>query len=88
MTNTVRVNLPGRAYDVVIGTGLLAEAGTRIAPFLRRPRVVIITEKTVAALHLGALQAGLTAAGIASDALVLPAGEGTKSWPFVEQCVE
>jgi len=88
MTNTVRVNLPGRAYDVVIGPGLLAEAGTRIAPFLRRPRVVIITEKTVAALHLGALQAGLTAAGIASDALVLPAGEGTKSWPFVEQCVE
>ena len=88
MIETVHVNLPGRAYDVVIGPGLLAEAGTRIAPFLRRPRVTIVTEKNVAPLHLGALQDGLKQAGIASEALILPAGEGTKSWPFFEQTVE
>lgn len=87
-TETVHVNLPGRAYDVVIGAELLAEAGTRILPFLTRPRVVIVTEKTVAALHLEALQSGLRAAGIAPEALILPAGEGTKSWPFFEQTVE
>ena len=88
MINTVHVNLPGRAYDVVIGPGLLADAGARIAPFLRRPRVVIVTEEDVAALHLAALQSGFGAAGIASEALVLPAGEGTKSWPYLEQTVE
>ena len=88
MIETVHVNLPGRAYDVVIGPGLLAEAGTRIAPFLRRPRVTIVTEGNVAPLHLGALQDGLKQAGIASEALILPAGEGTKSWPFLEQTVE
>lgn len=88
MIKTVHVNLPGRAYDVHIGPGLLEEAGERIAPFLRRPRVVIVTEENVAPLHLEALQAGLLANGVASEALVLPAGEGTKSWPFFEQTVE
>ncbi|MGJ8612250.1 MAG: 3-dehydroquinate synthase family protein, partial [Octadecabacter sp.] len=88
MIETVRVNLPGREYDVVIGPGLLAQAGARIAPFLRRKRVVIVTEENVAALHLDELQDGLKADGIASEVLVLPAGEGTKSWPFLEQTVE
>ena len=88
MINTVHVNLPGREYDVVIGPGLLADAGARIAPFLNRPRVVIVTEENVAALHLNALQDGLTAAGITSQALTLPAGEATKSWPYFEQTVE
>ena len=88
MTQTVHVNLPGRAYDVVIGSGLLAQAGARMTPFLRRPRVVIVTEENVAALHLKALQDGLNADGITSEALILPAGEGTKSWPFFEQTVE
>ncbi|MGJ8611602.1 MAG: 3-dehydroquinate synthase [Octadecabacter sp.] len=88
MIETVRVNLPGREYDVVIGPGLLAHAGARIAPFLRRKRVVIVTEQNVAALHLDELQDGLKADGIASEVLVLPAGEGTKSWPFLEQTVE
>jgi 3-dehydroquinate synthase len=88
MIETVHVDLPGREYDVVIGPGLLADAGARIAPFLRRPRVVIVTEENVAALHLTGLQSGLEASGISSEALVLPAGEGTKSWPFLEQTVE
>ena len=88
MIETIHVDLPGRAYDVVIGPGLLGQAGERIMPFLTRPRVVIVTEENVAALHLDALKSGLAASGIASKALVLPAGEGTKSWPFLEQTVE
>ena len=88
MIETVHVDLPGREYDVVIGPGLMAEAGARIAPFLRRPRVVIVTEENVAALHLASLQSGLETSGISSEALVLPAGESTKSWPFLEQTVE
>ncbi len=88
MIETVHVDLPGREYDVIIGPGLIADVGARIAPFLRRPRVVIVTEENVAALHLDALQSALNAADITSEALVLPAGEGTKSWPYLEQCVE
>ena len=88
MIETVHVNLPGRAYDVVIGPNLLAEAGPRITPFLRRPRVVIVTEENVAKKHLAQLTTALEGSGIASESLVLPAGEGTKSWPFLEQTVE
>jgi 3-dehydroquinate synthase len=88
MIETIHVDLAGRAYDVVIGPGLLGQAGERIMPFLTRPRVVIVTEENVATLHLDALKSGLAASGIASNALVLPAGEGTKSWPFLEQTVE
>ncbi len=85
---TVHVDLPGRAYDILIGAGLLAQAGRRIAPLMRRPRVAIITEERVAALHLVALREGLTAEGIASEALILPPGEATKGWPALEQCCD
>jgi 3-dehydroquinate synthase len=80
LRETVHVELGARAYDVEIGPGLLAEAGARIAPLLARPNVAIVTDETVAGLHLQPLQESLRAAGIASDALALPPGEATKCW--------
>jgi len=56
---TVRVDLGARSYDVRIGAGLLARAGAEIAPLLRRPRVAVLTDENVAALHLDALRDGL-----------------------------
>lgn len=90
MTDSVTVHVPlgDRAYDVRIGAGLIEQAGEEIAPFLRRPRVAIVTDETVSNLHLERLQAALKASGIASEALVLPAGESTKSWPQLTTCVE
>ncbi|MBA4489719.1 3-dehydroquinate synthase [Paracoccus sp. S1E-3] len=88
MTRTVHVPLGDRAYDVRIGPGLIGRAGAEIAPFLGRPRVAIVTDENVAALHLQALQAALGGEGISSEVLVLPAGEGTKSWPHLTRTVE
>ncbi|MGB1024345.1 MAG: 3-dehydroquinate synthase [Paracoccaceae bacterium] len=88
MTSTVRVNLDSRSYDVVIGSGLIAQAATHLAPLLRRPKVWIVTEDRVAPLHLAHLEAALTTGGIAARALTLPAGEGTKSWQYLTQTVE
>lgn len=88
MVETVHVDLPGRAYDVVIGPDLLAQAGSYIAPILHRPKVTVITDKTVGALHLAALEAGLATAGITLQALSLPPGEATKSWSQLEHCVD
>ncbi|MCU4654208.1 3-dehydroquinate synthase [Roseibacterium sp. SDUM158016] len=88
MRHDVRVPLGDRAYTVRIAPGLLAQAGAEIAPLLKRPRVSVVTEETVAALHLPALQAGLRAAGIESEALILPPGEGTKGWPQLMRTVE
>ncbi|MEX3315596.1 3-dehydroquinate synthase [Sulfitobacter sp. PS-8MA] len=88
MRETVSVALPGREYDVVIGPGLLAEAGALIAPLLRRKRVAVITESRVAALHLKTLKAGLAAQGIEVSALELAPGEGTKDWANLQRSVD
>ncbi len=85
---TVHVPLDDRAYDVRIGPGLIARAGAEIAPFLNRPRVFVVTEERVAALHLDALKDGLADDGVQMKALVLPAGESTKSWPHFTRTVE
>ncbi len=85
---TIHVPLEGRAYDIRIGAGLLARAGAEIAPLLSRPRLAVVTEANVAGLHLPALREGLAAAGIASEALVLEPGEGSKSWPVLGEVVE
>ncbi len=86
MRETVRVELGARAYEVRIGTGLVANAGAEIAPLLRRPRVAVITDETVGPLHLAALRAGL--GDIEMVSLALPAGEATKSWPHFTRAVE
>jgi 3-dehydroquinate synthase len=49
---------------------------------------VVVTDETVAALHLPRLTAALQAEGIAVSSLALPAGEGTKGWPQFARCVE
>jgi len=88
MLETVHVPLGTRAYDVVIGPGLLEQAGTRIAPLLKRPQVVVVTDENVAALHLEALRDGLAAGGVSMQSLALPAGESTKGWPQFERTLD
>jgi 3-dehydroquinate synthase len=81
---TLSVQLGERSYDILVGSGLLGEAGKHIAPVLHRPRTVIVTDETVAGLHLDALGASLSHAGIDHDAVVLPPGEQTKSFRHLE----
>ena len=84
----VPVALGARSYDVRIGTGLLARAGALCAPLMARGRCAVVTDENVAALHWEALRAGLAAGGIEAEAIVLPAGERTKSWAMLERTVE
>ena len=82
----IAVALPGRDYDVVVGRGLLAGTEGHLSPLLARPRVFVVTEARVAALHLDALRAGL--GGIAAEVLTLEPGEATKSWDALRRTVE
>ncbi len=75
----VHVALAGGAYDVVVGDGLLARAGGLLAPVLPQKRAVIISDETVAALHLPALTAGLNEAGFEVRSLNVRPGEASKS---------
>ncbi len=84
----VHVNLGPRSYDVVIGQGLMAQAGALIAPMLARPRVAVLTEARVGAAHLDALGAGLADQGITMQAHALAPGEATKGWDGLREAVE
>ncbi|MBB2795810.1 UNVERIFIED_ORG: 3-dehydroquinate synthase [Rhizobium pisi] len=77
---TVHVPLGERAYDILIGPGLIARAGAEIASRLKGRKAAVVTDENVAPIYLDALVASLDAAGIASAAVVLPAGEKTKSF--------
>jgi len=82
---TVPVALGDRSYDIIVGSGLMADAGRYIAPRLSRPKTVIVTDGNVAALYLQPLQAALAEAGIEAREIVLPAGEQTKSFRHLEE---
>ncbi|MDQ0466627.1 3-dehydroquinate synthase [Caulobacter ginsengisoli] len=84
MSRTIRVGLGERAYDVVIGPGLVDRAGSLIAPLLKRPRTAIVTDETVGAHHGERLAASLERAGIACNLIALPPGEETKSFAGLE----
>ncbi len=73
------VSVPSASYEVVIGNGLLMRAGAYLAPVLASRRCVIITDETVAGLHLPALLEGLAQTGIATSTIVVPPGEASKS---------
>jgi shikimate kinase/3-dehydroquinate synthase len=76
----VEVDLANRAYRILIGEGLIAGAGERIAALFPKARAAIVTDENVAAHWLAPLQASLSAAGIEASAIVLPPGETTKCY--------
>ncbi len=84
----IAVELGARRYEVRIGSGLIDRAGVEVAPLLRRPRVAVVTDETVAALHLDRLRAAFAGQGIAVASLSLPPGESTKSWDHLGRTVE
>ncbi len=88
MIEVVAVALGSRSYDVRIGTGLIESAGPLLGPLLKRRKVAVVTDETVASEHLMRLAKSLEAEGIAMTALALPPGEATKGWDQFTRCVE
>lgn len=82
------VALPSRSYDVVVGDGLLVRAGALLAPVLPQKRAVVVTDATVARLHLPALKQGLAETGIATEEIVADAGEQSKDVATYVRVVE
>jgi 3-dehydroquinate synthase len=77
---TIPVGLGDRAYDVVVGPGLIDRAGERIAPLLKTRRTAIVTDSNVGEHHGERLSVSLERAGVAVDVITVPAGEESKSF--------
>ncbi|ACM37928.1 MULTISPECIES: 3-dehydroquinate synthase [Rhizobium/Agrobacterium group] len=76
----VHVPLGERAYDILIGDGLIGRAGGEISTRIKGRKAAIITDENVGALYHGALMDSLEADGFEAVSLTLPAGEKTKSF--------
>ena len=82
--DTVTVDLAARSYPVVIGRGLIGEAGARLKPLLRRDRVAVVTDVNVRGRHGEALVGSLCGSGIRADLIVIEPGEEAKSFAGLE----
>ena len=84
----VNVALGARSYDIVIGRGVLASLGARIAALRPGAKVVIVTDDNVARYHLEAAEAALRRGSVAASRVIVPAGEAAKSYRVFEQVCE
>jgi 3-dehydroquinate synthase len=83
----VRVELGDRAYDILIGSGLLDQIGSLIHDRLGDVRCLIVTDENVAPHYLARCKSGLPE-GEKTAAIILPAGEPTKSFDHLQNVVD
>jgi 3-dehydroquinate synthase len=84
----VNVALGTRSYDIVIGRGVLASLGARIAALRPGAKAVIVTDDNVARYHLEPAEAALRHAGVAASRVIVASGEASKSYRVFEQVCE
>ncbi len=82
----VRVGLGERSYDIHIGSGLLARTGALVHALAPGGRCAVVTDDTVAGLHLPMVEAALGDAFAGSIAIA--AGEASKSFRTLEPLCE
>jgi len=81
---TVPVPLGDRAYDILVGRGLIETAGSRIAALGARA-AAIVTDEHVGPLYAKTLGHSLVANGLRNSVITLPPGEATKSYASLER---
>jgi len=84
----VPVQLSQSRYDVIIGGHLLTRAGAHISKVLPQQRCVIVTDETVAALHLARLENSLDEVGASHSSITVASGEASKSLKTWQNLVE
>jgi 3-dehydroquinate synthase len=82
---TATVGLGDRAYDIVIGRGLLSSIGRRIAELKPGAKVAIVTDENVARHYLARCEAVLKESAMSAAHVAVPAGEGSKSVAMFER---
>lgn len=76
--STLRVNIPGREYDIVCERGILDKAGPLLRPILKGNLAAIVTDSNVEPLYAQRLAKALMHQGFKVAVLEIPAGEKSK----------
>ena len=77
---TITVALGERSYPIVLGQNLISAAGRWIAASVPGARCAIVSDETVAALHLAPLKASLVDAQLFLGEAIVEPGEASKSF--------
>jgi 3-dehydroquinate synthase len=85
---TIEVGLGARTYPVRIEPGLLGRIGDALTPYARDGRLLLVSDEQVWAAQGEALSAGLAAGGLAAEPLLVPPGEGSKSWDVLAVVID
>jgi len=84
----VDVALGERSYQIAIGRGLIASLGQRITALRPGAKAAVVSDQTVAKLHLQAALAALERAGLKASTVVVAPGESSKSFSVLEEVCE
>ena len=87
-SQSIKVDLAERSYDILIGDNVLPSIGHHIAKMFPGARAVIVTDTNVDALHGATVRNSLTDNGIEHADVVVAAGEKSKSFATLEQVVD
>ncbi len=80
----LRVNIPGREYDIIIGKGLLEKAGELVSQVADCKKIAIVTDSNVGPLYSEKLSKSLGGSGFETKVITVPAGEQSKSLSVLE----
>ncbi|MEO1221153.1 MAG: 3-dehydroquinate synthase [Pseudomonadota bacterium] len=88
---TIRVELGGRSYSVLVGPGLLDEIANHAATFLdsytSRP-VPIVADANAREHHGSRIEVSLSKAGFTAEWYEVASGEASKSWASLERLTD
>ena len=79
------VHAASRTYPILVGRGVLDEVGAPVRRLSGEGQVVVISDENVAPLYLDRVRASLTAAGLGTSQVILPAGEREKNLARAEE---
>jgi len=82
--STILVNIDKSVYSIQIQSGLLGQLGPLMQEVGLGSKAMVVTNPTVAALHLGLAQKSLEAAGIKAAVAIVPDGEKYKTLEWAE----
>jgi 3-dehydroquinate synthase len=79
-SQTIRVELGSRSYDVKVGTNLLSSVGAEAKLlFSNLKKVVVVTDSNVGPLYSKEVLGSFSGTGISCELITVPAGEASKA---------
>jgi 3-dehydroquinate synthase len=79
------VETPSHHYPIVFGTGLIAQAGRHLAPYIKGHKFFIVSDDQVAAHYLQQLEVSFSEMNLERHTFIVPAGEASKSFSIFER---